>query len=425
MQAYKKEKVYDWIVYYLVLGIIQALWTNLSVFPPTVLRLGMIVAVFAPIYWRSSLILFAIPFSMILRGNLSTDYQYLPNIYSYGFYILVELSAIAVHYKKLQWSNLKVMKPFVLLMFYIGFIDFIFNGEIGPYAIHIFIAILLMPFIRKNRDFHLLSASLIMVCAILAIYYIIMFDNFLETWSKSQGIERSGWNDPNYFSTLLDYGFLVAIMYLMGYLKSDLWIFNKVILMCVSVAIFAAVVMTASRAGFLCFVILFVVVAVTTKMKWYWYLLGSCVVWGVILYMYNEGTFDVLLYRFFEQGNLESGGDRTNIWELGISNFFNQDFSNVLLGGGYWHRVNLTNGKDLHNEFVSILLDYGLIGIFLFMYFILSSCSFGIRAFVQRNISVLFFVLALMSLSPFQNVYICFLAVWLFPLKKIMSKIRL
>lgn len=415
------KKTYYWIIYYLVLGIIQAMWTNLSVFPPTIFRIGMIVASFAPIYTKPSLILLAIPYSIILRGNLSTDFQYLPDIYSYSFYIFIELSAIIVHYKRLNFANFRRFLPLIILMFFIGFVDFINNGQIGPYATHLFIALLIVPFIRTDEDFHLMSSGLIVVCALLAVYYIIMFDSFLVTWNRKEGLERSGWGDPNYFSTLLDYGFLIAAIYMVGKTSENFLLSNKKFLICISVAIFSAVVMTASRAGFLCFALPLLFIFLSKRIKWYWFFLGIAFVIGVSYFLYSKGTFDVLLYRFFEQGNIESGGERTDIWDRGLSNFFNQDFINILFGGGYWHRATLTHGADLHNEFLSVLLDYGLFGLILFLSVIFSNLTFKFKDFFYKNLPVIFFVLTLLSLSPFQSIYVCFLIIWIYSYKDFMS----
>ena len=83
-----------WIIYFIILGIIQSLWTNLSAFPPLPLRLIMIAAVFTPAFIKYDLVIFIIPFSLILRGNLSSEYQYLPDIYSYYIYICLEIILI-------------------------------------------------------------------------------------------------------------------------------------------------------------------------------------------------------------------------------------------------------------------------------------------------------------------------------------------
>jgi hypothetical protein len=221
--------------------------------------------------------------------------------------------------------------------------------------------------------------------------------------------------------TLLDYGFLIAAIYMVGKTSENFLLSNKKFLICISVAIFSAVVMTASRAGFLCFALPLLFIFLSKRIKWYWFFLGIAFVIGVSYFLYSKGTFDVLLYRFFEQGNIESGGERTDIWDRGLSNFFNQDFINILFGGGYWHRATLTHGADLHNEFLSVLLDYGLFGLILFLSVIFSNLTFKFKDFFYKNLPVIFFVLTLLSLSPFQSIYVCFLIIWIYSYKDFMS----
>lgn len=411
------NKSYNWIIYYVILGIIQALWTNPSAFPPTILRLGMMIAVFAPILFHAELILFVIPFFMILRGNLSTDYQYMPDIGSVQFYILIEILALIIYYKKLDFKNIKYTYPLILLMIYMGLVDILFNGELGKYATNIFIASLLIPFIRTKLDFHIFSASLISVCVLLSIYYIIMFDKFVVTFNVTEELERSGWKDPNYYSTLLNYGFLVASLYIVNYLNSEFIIFNKKLLIITAITIFAAVVMCASRGGFICYGALLLIILATSKIKWYWYICAILIISATIFILYNNGIFDVLLYRLFEEESISTGTGRIGIWQKAINNFDIQPVYNIILGGGNFHRLTLTNGRDPHNEFVSILTDYGVIGFCLFIFMIIKLLQFKKKSIIIRNSPVLFLILSIISLSPFMYVYVCFLVLWISSLK--------
>jgi len=406
-----------WIIYYLILGIMQALWINPSSFPPTSLRIAMIVAVFGPIFLRREIVLLAIPFSMTLRGFLSTPYSFLPDLNSsYDFYIYVLLLSMAIHIKKLNFSLYGKMKPLIAMTLYFAIVDFLSNGEFGNYAVNIFIGLLLVPFLKKEEDFHLLSAALIASSALLAIYYIVMFDEFLEAWGRT-GFERSGWTDPNYFAIMFARGFMVAILYLLGFCKSDHLFFNKKILVGSCLFIAAAVFMTASRTGFLCIAFILAIVIFNTKISLRKFLLVILLIITAGVYMYSEGIMDVLMFRLFEQGDMNTGGSRTFIWQKFLRNFDNQDVVNLLFGGGYWYRAELTGGADTHNEFFSIMADYGLIGLLLFISFFFSICLFRRGEFWKQNVAVVFYFLSVIALSPFQSVFILFLIVWIYAFK--------
>lgn len=410
-----KKHISRWSLYYVLLGTIQALWTNLASFPPLPFRIMMIAASFFPVIVRRQLILLAIPFSITLRGLLSTGYQYIPDVNSYWFYIGIELLAICFHWRDLNFTLLRRVKPLFFLMLLFAIVDVFANNEVGKISIHIFIGLLLIPFFKEKDDFHFLSAAIMLACTILSIYYIVMFDKFLTLWSGD--IERSGWMDPNYFSITLDMGFLVAIMYLLGFCKSDYTIFDKRIIAAACLIIASAVIMTASRAGFLCIAFTLLIALFFAKLKFWHFLLAILVIVGTGVYLYNKGAMEVLLFRLFEQGNLDTGGNRTPIWQLMMTNFSNQDLINQLFGGGYFHRMELTGGMDLHNEFLSILADYGLIGEVMYLSFVFSMFSFKKNVFWKQNTAVLFYILSVFSLSPFSYIFILFLIVWIYAMK--------
>lgn len=405
-----------WVLYYLFLGLIQALWTNQSAFPPLPLRVGMIAAIFGPVLKRRELILFAIPFSMTLRGFLSTGYSFLPDVWSNWFYIGIILVVMLFHQKELNFSLYGKVRPLIFMMLLFAMVDIANNGEFGNYAIHIFIGLLLIPFFRDDTDFHFLSAAIITVSVLLSVYYIVMFDRFLDAWGNT-GIERSGWADPNYFSTTLDRGFLVAMMYLLGFCHSDLPFFNKKIMTASCLIIAAAVIMTASRAGFLCIAFILLIALFNARLKASQFMLAIIVIAVSIGYMYYKGMFEVLLYRLLEQGNLDTGGDRTTIWQTMLNNYGNQGLIYQLFGGGYLHRFELTGGADLHNELFAIMADYGYLGLLLFVVFLFSMVSFKQNEFWKQNIAAGFYVLSVVSLSPFQSVFILFLIVWIYAFK--------
>lgn len=412
-EKYKSDKLNAWILYYVVLGIIQALWTNTSAFPPAPLRICMVIAMFLPLRKNRNLVLFAIPFAFIIRGQLSTQYQYLPDIYSYPFYIGIIILSLFVHRSTISLVNLQKVIPYLVLFFFISFMDFIFTGSFGNYSIHLFIGVLLIPFIIEETDLHILSAALFTSCFLLSVYYIIMYDKFLMTFSVTDSIERSGWRDANYFATLLDYGFLIVVIYLFKFRSSTLWLFDKRVLAIGMCFIMGAVVMMASRAGFICLSVIFFVAFLSSNVKSKYMAMVTIVSVSAIYIMFSQGLFDVLIYRFFEQGNIDTGGERTTIWSQMLSNFDCQSIINQFIGGGYMHRKVLTGGWDLHNEFLSILADYGYIGEFIFVIVILSLMKYNTSS-IRDNISVVFFILAIVSLSPLQYINIVFLILWIY-----------
>lgn len=418
---FKKEKINSWILYYLLLGIVQALWTNLHAFPPMIFRLGMVAAVFAPMILNRELVVFGFPFFLVLRGQFSTPYQYLPDIYSQTFYVFLLFIFLIYHWKSIQPLNLKSIIPLLFLMLYMGIIDLIGTTELGNYSRNLFIVIVFSLFITNKHDLDIFSASLILVCAFSAIYYIIMYDQFLFTWNVKEGIERSGWKDPNYFSTFMNVGFMLSLLYLLGVLKSSLFILKKRIILLIScLAIMIAVVLTASRAGFLSLVFIVAISLFLSKPNIKIALISMGLISVAVAIMFSYGVFDTLLYRLFEQDNLSTGGDRTTIWIKTLDEFNLQNFTYQMFGKGYWHRAELNGGLETHNEFIAILADYGYFGTFIFLLLIANMFSLKKEPSSRiRNIASFLYLLSIVSLSPFQYVNIGFLIIWILSAKKL------
>lgn len=404
-----------WILYYLLLGIVQALWTNRGAFPPLPLRVVMIAAVFGPVLIKREIILLAFPFSLTILGFLSTKYSYLPYIDYDEFYICIVFIALAIHCKTLSYALLQKVQPLVFMVLLFAIVDIAGNGELGKYTFHIFTGLLLIPFLKREGDFHLLSAAIITASALLSVYYIVMFDQFLEVMDSS-GMERSKWVDPNYFSITLNAGFFVAMMYLVGICKSSHTVFNKILLSASCMVIAAAVIMTGSRAGFLCVALTLAIAIFTSRLKIYQILLALLVVIMSGIYIYSKGAMELLLYRFFVEQDIQTGGHRTVIWVRMLGNFKEQGYLSQLFGGGYFHRIELA-GVDMHNEFLSIMADYGIIGLLLFIIFVASMASFRRNTFWKQNVAVFFYIISVITLSPFQYIYILFLIVWIYAFK--------
>lgn len=419
---FKDNKTNVWITYYIILGIIQALWTNPSTFPPLPFRLLMVGLVFGPMLFKKQCVIFGIPFFLILRGQLSTDYQYLPDIHSYNFYIPLLLILLLIHCRKIQIQQVKVFLPLITMIFYMWVVDLLGVGSCGNYVINLFIALLFSTFLSSKEDSNILACALIAICALLAVYYLLMYDKFLETWNYSEGIERSSWNDPNYFSTLLSVGFFLSSLQLLNYINTGFFLYNKytlVVLMCIC---YLAIVLTASRSGFLVSsIILIIIIMSKSRLHLSTLLYFILISFAFIYFMYVYGAFDTLIYRMFEQGNMDTAGNRTTIWQEVVQNYQMQPFYNQVFGGGYWHRVKLSGGMEMHNELMAIWADYGYVGLAIFISLIVSMISSKNTSFNIRLISTFFYVMMILSLSPFQYVNIGFFIVWIFSQKSSLS----
>ena len=389
-------------------------------FPPLLFRFAMIAAVFFPMIFNRELVVFGFPFFLILRGQLSTAYQYLPDSNSAFFYLSVLLVLGLFHWKSMRTVDMRVYLPIFIFLLYMAVVDLMATESIGKYVVNLFLALFYSFFIGNNRDIEVFSASLVLVCAFSAIYYIVMYDQFLIVWDTANDLQRSGWKDPNYFSTFINTGFLLSLLYLFAVLKSSLFVFSKLNLLVFSIVIPIAVILTASRAGFLSLAFVLILSLILSRPTFKVFLLVSLFAVVSVVVLYSQGTFDLLLYRLLGEGNMNTGGERTIVWGLAMMNYVRQSFILQIFGGGYWHRTDLTGGFETHNEFLAVLLDYGAVGLALFLIVLLSMASFRKDVYsLPRNLGIVFCVLSMVSLSPLQYVNICFLLMYILCLKKL------
>lgn len=405
-----------WLLYYLVLGVFQTLWTNQSAFPPMPLRLGMTLLVFGPLLLRKELIPLVFIFFITLRMYLSTDYSYLPDIYSIRIYLFILIGLSIFHYR--VWESFDFRSPgvmaFMVFIFLWLLVDLL-NGEIGKGTQFFIIAFLLLPFLQERRALEMVVGGYILVNLLLAIYYYVMYDKFVSTFSAAEGLERSGWADPNYFSIHIGIGFMMCMTCLFGHIKTSYLKFNRYLLIAGAFATFFAIMMTGSRAGLLSALGITILVVIFSDNKIQYKLLPLLVIPVVLYFVFKSRYAQLILYRLFLQGNMDTAGNRTTIWSVVFDNFFNQDVGHILLGGGWWHRLQITGGLDTHNEWIAVLCDYGIVGLtLLFVIYARIIMNKAYRGVALRlYVPFVYLLLMCVSLSPSQYPLMPLYIAWL------------
>jgi len=409
-----------YILYWLILGIIISLWREPETFPPMMYRLGMIGATFTPLLFVPRFIPFVSIFFLIENQLLCTKYTYLPS--ELMPFVMIMLACIVWARRSLFSREKIIFVPLFLMVLHWLYADLCVNGTVGTYVEKCIPALLIALFVKEKCELHYISAALILVCTLLSVYYYLLFDEFLVLFYTDANLERSGWCDPNYFASTLGVGYVICMMYLTGALKSDLKCFFKPFLIACCIIIAVAIVLTASRGGFICISVVTIVSILVSNATKKWRLLSIVVIVMALYIMLLNGMFELLIFRFFEQGNMDTAGERTYIWNLFAERIQYVDRFGFFFGFGYGHRFIMTDGWDMHNEFLSILADYGVFGEILFIYVI--AYTFAHKTFNWRTICIpmSFFLLACMSVSPFQYPYISILLVFQILLQEFSEK---
>lgn len=146
---------------------------------------------------------------------------------------------------------------------------------------------------------------------------------------------------------------------------------------------------------------------------------------GVLFYLINSLQLELFLSVAERLGSSvqDGGSGRTDIWSFLLNDYLERDFLGLLFG-------DLSNSKSTldnigfhspHNDFISFLVSYGIVGVSLLLFFyfkvVCSSFRFLKSTGFEKNISIILFLASLtfyMLLSGIFSFPLMFLGVFLF-----------
>ena len=204
----------------------------------------------------------------------------------------------------------------------------------------------------------------------LSIVYLSNYEKFVVSYGQGE-FERSGWTDPYYLSSIIGMGILTSFVQILRKRNAALplklfWI------VCAGLSLISQLLM-ASRGGILATALSIVIVFMFTKIRSI-YKVGVFVILCVfIFWLYNSGFFDLLEYRILSDDG--SGSGRTVIWVKKLNAFIEEGNPlQWIFGLGYESAFKLAGEGRLlgfHNDFLAILCGYGILGVSVFVYFIM------------------------------------------------------
>lgn len=117
----------------------------------------------------------------------------------------------------------------------------------------------------------------------------------------------------------------------------------------------------------------------------------------VLLYGFLLDKFNIIVFERFQNISTDGGSGRLDIYRTVIDSFGNSNIFHKLLGHGYngvfSYGVTYTSA---HNDFLEILFDNGLVGVFLYLIFVIGMISIGIKLLRLKKVSALSMVSALL-----------------------------
>ena len=207
--------------------------------------------------------------------------------------------------------------------------------------------------------------------------------------------------DRNYASGLISFG--------IGLLFTELErIRSKSLIFLLLIVFFGSQLILASRGGIITSlaILIFIMIyeSVRKKRKSFRLLI---LIFPMLLSLV---VFDTSLIRDrFKEESIEDQSGRSEIRQESFSKYMNQDLLEKTLGGGSFHGyTTLAFNKSIHNNFLEVLYDYGLIGFVIFLVSIFRVW----RMQLFNKVNILIYCIVSLSLSPIISVvYWVFLVV--------------
>ena len=330
---------------------------------PVGIRFVYLALCFAPIVFRPSLL----PSTLILFCGLS-KFSFMSVLPETDIYYLFITLAVLIYRQVVPYRSIRYL-------FYFSFfviISLFYQEYDEKYILWGFIAILSSSFIANDEDIQTCWMAFVLLGFFLSVEFLTHMDTFIlsQYGNQSDELSRSGWINPNTFGAILSTGGLMCALYTMGHLTFRR---NKILkLLCIITLglCFVALVFNASRGAFLSFALSSsVAILFSKKSIWTKLIFVAAIIIFIIWMLYNN-IFDLLLMRM-QDDDIETGNNRTTIWAMKLDLFGHLEFYyQYLIGIGRQACTDLGRYISTHNDFVTSLIGFGIIGFSLFSYLI-------------------------------------------------------
>lgn len=355
-------------IYYSALLLVLTSWRSLTTAPPSIYRLVFFAAVLIPVIVHHKTWFAAIITLFVTVTEYGFSYSFMPTMYYY--YALAAIIG-ALSFK----SEFKTYhRGLIGFLMYVLIVDLLFCFRLENLSYCLFILICFYVGLnRKNAKE--ISSHLSLVFAIstlvLSLFFIFMRDQFAVAYGDyGSTLERSGWTDPNYFGMIVGMGVTTATIEI---LRKRVSVWFRILYIGIIILAMPVLVLNASRGALLAVGAMGIVAIFMSKQKLYIKVGIVILIIGFLVYLLNNNYFELLEYRLAQDDG--SGSGRIDIWKHKIDVFYSDgNIINYLFGMGNWEAYNLgySHVQGFHNDFVAILVGYGMIGFSIYMYLLAS-----------------------------------------------------
>ncbi len=280
------------------------------------------------------------------------------------------ISLIAIVFFLHNKPSKQLGKELLVLLFF--FIMSFLHSDLKPVLLWFSLALLLGEMVKTEKDLELLAYAFIVLSIFLSALFLIYQGEFAYDYGDSElGLERSKWINSNRFGATISAGGVLATAYLTKVLRITRTRIGIILSIAAIVLAIFCLTLNASRGALSSFVIpSLVIILISDLTKWKKILILSICA-AAILWLYQSGYFDLLLYRIEEDDN--GTMNRDVIWTTKLADFFsNGSTLDWIIGIGQTACVHIGIGFgadwSTHNDFVTAFIAYGFVGLLLFVF---------------------------------------------------------
>lgn len=412
MDTFTIKKTKYILIYYFVLLLVTFLIMRPNEDLSISTRLGLMALYFIPSFYDLKLFPFVfVTFCGISRNSFS------PILPTSLIYIVIPVIIAYVLYHKKS----SVFGQSLLIYLYFAVIAVFYYDVDQEYLVWIPMAIVVSDMITTKKDLQMIFFAFISITVFLAFLYILHQSVFSRVYrSESLGLETVGWENSNGFGGVIAAGGVLAVGYLTNILKFSRNIKTTILCGITLAASFYVLTLNASRGSFFAFSIASAFMLLFSKSKTYLKVILLALMALFVVWMMNNNVFELLNYRM-QEDTFDTGGDRTRILQIKLSAFFmDTNPLHLLFGIGRKNCIELAELISTHNDFLTALIGFGLVGFVIYVYItIIYPIRLALRYknFVPVSCLLLYFIFEGCVLEPVFRGYIVIIMFCFFILK--------
>lgn len=406
-----KEKLY--ILYYSILLVLMFVMMRPNSDVSTAIRVIMFSLTFIPVIFKLELL----PSVFVCFYGTSAA-SFSPIVPTMPSYYIILIPLLYLVYNRNRKSRFCI-KSLTVYAFYL--ICSLIHVDIPECFSWLFVCILLGDMIKKENDLRMLFYAFLIVSIFLSLLYIVNRSVFVYQYGvHTLGLEHSGWINQNFFGAFISAGGVLAGSYITGFLRFVRSRFLTIICIIVMILSFLVLGLNSSRGALFSFAIPVILMILTSKIKLHIKLIVVSIIVIAAVLMFNNNIFDLLLYRL-QDDTFETGGGRTTIWSRKLESFINESNPLTLLFGVGRTATNTIGGINIstHNDIVTSFIGFGIIGLLLFIYYILLYPMIIANKSAKLFICILsiYTLVECMVLEPFFRGYVIVIMFYIFTLR--------